>query len=70
MAMASRRGRPSKGERKRVVVRMPLPLVAELEAEAERRGLDVTTWVTELVADRLRYPLTRQERLPLSQPAA
>jgi hypothetical protein len=44
---------------------MPLPLVAELEAAAQRDGLDVTTWVTELVADKLRYPLTRQGRRPL-----
>jgi hypothetical protein len=66
----NRGGRPSKGKRKPVFIRMPVDLAAELEAEAKRNGLDVTTWVTELVADRLQYPLTRQERLPLSQPAA
>jgi hypothetical protein len=71
MAVPGKRiGRPSKGERKPFLIKMPVALARELEAEAKRNGLDVTTWVTELVADRLQYPLARQERLPLSQPAA
>ena len=66
MAATNKGGRPSKGPRKPIFVRMPLDLAAELEAEAKRSGQDVTTWVTELIADRLRYPLDRQERLPLN----
>jgi uncharacterized protein (DUF1778 family) len=49
---------------------MPLQLAAALEAAAAQDGRDVTDWVVELVADRLRFPMTRQESLPLTESAA
>jgi hypothetical protein len=69
MTVPRKPGRPSKGERKPYLIKMPVLLAAELEAEARRNGLDVTTWVTQLVADRLEFPLTRQEQLPLTDVA-
>jgi len=69
MAGLGRPGRPSKGPRKRVEVKMPLSLAAALENQADEAGQDVGTWVVELVAQTLGHPLPGQERLPLNDAA-
>ena len=69
MAGPGKPGRPSKGPRKRVEVKMPIPLAELLEQHVRRNGQDVSDWVVSLVAERLDFPLNRQERLPLSDAA-
>ncbi len=48
---------------------MPISLAELLEEKAREDGQDVTDWVVELVAERLGYPLSGQERLPLHDAA-
>jgi uncharacterized protein (DUF1778 family) len=69
MAGLGRPGRPSKGPRKRVEVKMPVALAELLEKRANDDGQDVTDWVVRLVAERVGYPLPGQERLPLNDAA-
>jgi uncharacterized protein (DUF1778 family) len=66
MAGTRKIGRPHKGDRKRVEVRMPRQLAEALETAAAQDGRDVTDWVVEVLAEKLGHPMTRQERLPLS----
>jgi predicted HicB family RNase H-like nuclease len=66
MAGQGRVGRPSKGARRRVEVRVPVLLAEALETAAAQDGQAVSDWVTELLAERLGLPYPRQERLPLS----
>jgi len=67
MADRGKGGRPSKGPRKRLDVRVPIPLAEAVRRAADLDGLDVNTWVTETLAERLNYPLPGQERLPLTK---
>ena len=69
MAGIGRPGRPSKGPRKRVEVKVPVDLAKMLEEKARQDGRDVMDWVVELIAERLDYPLAGQERLPLNDAA-
>jgi hypothetical protein len=70
MAATGKRGRPHKGDRKPVYVRMPRLLAERLEAEARSSGQDTTEWIVELIASRLQYPINQQEHLPLADSAA
>ncbi|MCG8918266.1 ribbon-helix-helix protein, CopG family [Actinokineospora sp. PR83] len=45
-----RTGRPSKGPRKRVQVRLPLELAAALEEHAEQAGLSLNDYLGEMAA--------------------
>ena len=69
MAGPGKPGRPSKGPRKRVEVKMPIPLAELLEQRARRDGTDMNDWLVALVARQLGFPLNRQEQLPLSDAA-
>jgi hypothetical protein len=68
--MAERkRGRPSKGVRKRIPLQVPVPLAELIEEQARRDGVYVNEWLTDKIAKSLGYPLTRQEQLPLNDAA-
>jgi hypothetical protein len=51
-----------------MTVRIPEQLVMHMLADAERRGLDHTTWVVEAIAAKLGQPspCSVQEALPLT----
>jgi hypothetical protein len=68
MAGQRKIGRPHKGPRRHFSVKVPDHLVEELEADAQRRGLDRTAWVVEAIAAKLGQPnpFNIQERLPLN----
>lgn len=66
---AGKIGRPSKGDRKRVEVRVPRSLAEALENAAASAGQNVNDWMVDVVAERLGHPMTRQERLPLQDVA-
>src|SRR4051812_46191656 len=68
MAGHRKPGRPHKGPRRQMTVRIPEQLVMHMLADAERRGLDHTTWVVEAIAAKLGQPspCSVQEALPLT----
>lgn len=61
-----RTGRPSKGPRKRVHVRLPLDLVAALEEKAAEAGMSLTDYLGELAAERTGVPYQAQGALMAS----
>jgi predicted HicB family RNase H-like nuclease len=68
--MAERkRGRPSKGVRKRIPLKVPVPLAELIEEQARRNGVYVNDWVMDQLARSLGYSLNRQEQLPLNDAA-
>ncbi len=56
-------GRPSKGPRVQLKARMPEQLYAAALEEAARRGMTLTDFVGELIADSTGVPYTAQEAL-------
>ena len=62
-------GRRSKGERRLVGTRMPIPDADKLAAVAEARGMTVSDYVANLVTQHLNqiqiYTLSNQEALPI-----
>jgi len=66
MAERKKTGRPSKGPRKRVELKMPIPLAELIEQQARRNGLYVNDWVIAQLAASVDFPLNRQEQLPLN----
>jgi predicted HicB family RNase H-like nuclease len=66
MAGRGKPGRPYKGQRKRVEVRLPVSLAEAVEHRAHLDGQNVNTWVERLLAEHLNFPATRQESLPLT----
>lgn len=59
-------GRPSKGSRKQVKVRLPDALAVAFQQEAERRGISVTDWIGQFAAEQTGIPYQPQEELPLT----
>jgi hypothetical protein len=58
-------GRPSKGSRKQVKVRLPDALAAAFQQEAERRGISITDWIGQFASEQTGIPYQPQEALPL-----
>lgn len=70
MAGPGKPGRPSKGPRKTFSIRIPDALLAALDADAERRGLDRNDLIVEKLGRAYGVlPPHRQESLPLSDAA-
>jgi hypothetical protein len=71
MAGPGKPGRPSKGDRRHLSAKIPTSLVAAVDAEAERRGLDRTAILVEALAAKfgLPIPFDMQEQLPLTDAA-
>ena len=61
-----RPGRPSKGARKQVKVRLPDALAVAFQEEAERRGISITDWIGQFAAEQTGVPYETQEALPLT----
>lgn len=59
-------GRPSKGERRLVRAKLPVPLAQALQAEATRRGMTLNDFLGELAANATGVPYSSQEVLSLS----
>lgn len=59
-------GRPSKGVRVDMKVRVPPTLRDAFQAEAEKRGMTVNDLAGEMFAQLTGTPYSRQEALPLS----
>lgn len=59
-------GRPGKGDRKQVKVRLPVQLAEAFLAEATRRGVTVNDWIGEFAAEVTGIPYDQQEALPLT----
>lgn len=59
-------GRPSKGDRREVRARVPVPLFDALHVEAVRRGMTVNDLVGEHLAALVGVPYSPQEALSLS----
>lgn len=72
-AATHRRGRPSKGERRVMVTRVPTQLSDEVIAQAEARGLSWGEYIADILAEAHGYPRSslatrrHQEELPLDQ---
>lgn len=58
-------GRPHKGDRKQVKVRLPVALAEAFLAEAARRGMTINDWIGEFAAEQTGVPYAPQEGLPL-----
>jgi hypothetical protein len=69
MAEPRKAGRPSKGPRKRIPLKVPIPLAELIEQHAKRNGVYVNDWVIAQLAASVNFPLTRQEQLPLNDAA-
>lgn len=61
-----RTGRPSKGARKRVQVRLPLELAAALEQRADQAGMSLNDYLGELAAQWTGVPYQAQGALMAS----
>jgi hypothetical protein len=59
-------GRPSKGPRRQVKARVPVPLFEALHTEAARRGMTVNDLVGLLLSREVGVPYSSQEALSLS----
>lgn len=62
-------GRKSKGDRCQVNTRQPRVLTEAAEAEAARRGMTMTNFVGQLLADAVGLPYQSQGELPLKTSA-
>lgn len=62
-------GRPSKGLRKRLPVRLPERFATAAQSAAEQRGLSFNDFVAELISAELGLPYEEQEALPLKTSA-
>jgi len=60
-------GRPSKGSRKQVKVRLPDALAVAFQKEAERRGISITDWIGQFASEQTGIPYQPQEALQLTQ---
>lgn len=71
MAGRGKTGRPWKGPRLHLSAKIPLSLVAAMDEEMERRGLDRTALIVEALAAKygIPNPMITQERLPLTDAA-
>ncbi len=71
MAGPGKPGPPSKGPWRQLSAKIPAAIVAAIDAEAARRGLDRTALITEALADKVGLPIPHvtQERLPLNDAA-
>jgi predicted HicB family RNase H-like nuclease len=56
-------GRPGKGNRKQVKVRLPDRLAEAFRAEAKRRGVTVNDWIGEFASQQTGVPYEQQEAL-------
>lgn len=63
-------GRPSRGEREPLYVKMPVHLLETLRFHAAGRGMTVTDLVGETLARELGIPYMKQETLPLTSSKA
>jgi hypothetical protein len=63
---SKRPGRKSKGTRKKIAARVPLPLADALAAEAARRGMTITDLLGFLAAREVGMTYQPQEALPIS----
>jgi predicted DNA binding CopG/RHH family protein len=61
-----RTGRPSKGDRDRLPVRLPKAFAEAAKNHAARRGLTFNDYVMELLAADMGVPADQQEGLPLT----
>ena len=59
-------GRPSKGDRERVLVRLPVPLANAVRDLATKRGMTINDMLGELLAEQTGVPYNAQEGLSLS----
>jgi predicted DNA binding CopG/RHH family protein len=59
-------GRPSKGPRVEVLLRVPSPMKDAAKREAAKRGLTVNDYVALLIEQATGIPYTNQEILPLA----
>lgn len=59
-------GRPSKGDREEVKMRVPRPLADALRAEASRRGVTINNLLAEIASREVGVPYTNEESLPIS----
>lgn len=59
-------GRPSKGDRELVRVRVPVPLANAVRDLAARRGMTINDMLGELLAEQTGVPYNAQEGLSLS----
>jgi hypothetical protein len=60
-------GRPSKGDRRLVSYKLPVPLLEAVREHAARRGMTATDLVGELLAAEVGMPYQTQEGLPLNK---
>jgi|GEM_PF-3013482 len=60
-------GRPSKGDRRGVYFKLPVPLLDALREHAARNGMTATDVVGEAIAAELSMPYQIQEGLPLDK---
>lgn len=60
-------GRPSKGERRGVYFKLPVPLLDALREHVARSGMTATDVVGEAIAAELGVPYQVQEGLPLNK---
>lgn len=59
-------GRPSKGPRAKVLLRVPEPMKDAARREAAKRGLTVNDYVGLLIEQATGVPYANQETLPLA----
>jgi predicted DNA binding CopG/RHH family protein len=59
-------GRPSKGHRENIRVRLPEPLAEAMRSHARRHGMTINDFLGELVAEKTGVPYISQEGLSLS----
>ncbi len=57
-------GRPSKGERRQVSFKFPIPLLVAMRECATERGMTATDLMGELLAAEVGIPYQTQEALP------
>ncbi len=57
-------GRPSKGERRQVNFKFPIPLLVAMRERAAERGMTATDLMGELLAAEVGIPYQTQEALP------
>jgi predicted HicB family RNase H-like nuclease len=59
-------GRPSKGERRKTTLRLPVDLFAAAEQYVQQHGGSLNDFMVQVLADKLAQPQSQQEALPIS----
>lgn len=64
--METKIGRPSKGDRRMIRARVPVPMIEAIQEQAARRGMTINDFIGEQLEKATGVPYSHQGSLPMT----